>query len=145
MKENGQSVTRHSLSLLIIYSTSTLSAQTPDTAFFEAKIRPVLAAHCYGCHSSKLKAPMGGLVLDTKSGGLQGGGRGPAIVPGKPAESVLVKAMRFTDTHLQMPPSGKLADPVLATFEQWIAAGAPDPRAVAGGHFNPSRKGLLRR
>src|SRR5260370_35830667 len=59
-----------------------LSAQTPDNAFFEAKIRPVLAKNCYGCHSSKLKAPMGALVLDTKSGLSADGGPGPAIVAG---------------------------------------------------------------
>ena len=44
---------------------SALWAQKPDASLFESKIRPVLAAKCYGCHSSKLKAPMGGLVLDT--------------------------------------------------------------------------------
>ena len=43
-------------------------SQTPDAAFFEAKIRPVLATKCYACHASTLKAPMGGLVLDTKAG-----------------------------------------------------------------------------
>src|SRR4051794_11253298 len=115
----------------------TASAQTPDPAFFESKIRPVLAGKCYGCHSSKLKAPMGGLVLDTKSGMLKGGALGPAVIPGKPAESHILKALRYTDPHLQMPPNGKLPDNVIADFEQWIAAGAPDPRkdvpASAGG------------
>ena len=99
-----------------------------DTAFFESKIRPVLATKCYGCHSSKLPAPMGSLTLDSKAGVLKGGATGPVIVPGKPAESRLFKALRFTDPHLQMPPSGKLPDAVIADFEQWIAAGAADPR-----------------
>src|SRR5687768_6446834 len=45
-----------------------LSAQTVDSSFFESKIRPVLAQNCYACHSSNMKAPMGGLVLDTKAG-----------------------------------------------------------------------------
>ncbi len=109
----------------------TALAQTPDASFFEAKIRPVLANKCYACHSSKLKAPMGGLIVDTKAGLLKGGTVGPAIVPGKPAESRLLKALRFTDPHLQMPPTGKLPDNVIADFEQWIAAGAPDPRRDA--------------
>jgi hypothetical protein len=99
-----------------------------DTALFEAKIRPVLAAKCYACHSSKLKAPMGSLALDTKAGVLQGGASGPAIVPGKPDESMLVKALTYTDAHVQMPPSGKLPNEVIEDFRQWIAAGAPDPR-----------------
>jgi hypothetical protein len=87
-----------------------------DTAFFESKIRPVLAARCYACHSSKLSAPMGSLVVDTKSGLLKGGVSGPAVVPGKPAESRLLKALTYTDPHLQMPPSGKLADGVIKRF-----------------------------
>lgn len=107
------------------------SAQSTGDDFFEKKIRPVLATNCYGCHSSKLKSPMGGLVLDTKSGLLRGGDSGPAIVPGKPAESLLLRAMRFNDPMLKMPPTSKLPDTVIADFEQWISAGAPDPRMEA--------------
>ena len=66
---------------------SAQSAQSTGDEFFEKKIRPVLATNCYGCHSSKLKTPMGGLTLDTKAGILKGGDSGPAIVPGKPAGS----------------------------------------------------------
>jgi len=109
-------------------SLSLLQAQALDPAFFETKIRPVLAASCYGCHSSKSKAPMGGLVLDTKAGLKKGGATGAAIIPGNVAGSRLVQALRYTDKHLQMPPSGKLADNVIANFEQWIASGAVDPR-----------------
>src|SRR5687768_11571845 len=93
-----------------------------DTAFFESKIRPVLAAKCYACHSSKLKAPMGSLVVDTKAGLLKGGASGPALVPGKAAESLLLKGLTYTDAHLQMPPTGKLPDSVIKDFEQWIAS-----------------------
>src|SRR5438045_3255346 len=103
-------------------------AQAPDAAFFETRIRPVLTTKCYGCHSTKLPAPMGGLVLDTKAGLLKGGATGPAIVPGKPAESRLLKAIRYADPSLQMPPGGKLPDSVIADFEEWIASGATDPR-----------------
>lgn len=98
--------------------------QKQDGAQFESKIRPVLATKCYPCHSSKLKAPMGGLVLDTKAG-LAG-----AVVAGKPKESRLLTAIRFEDQHLQMPPSGKLPDAVIADFEAWIADGAFDPRVA---------------
>src|SRR5947207_15855478 len=87
-----------------------LRAQTPGPEFFEAKVRPVLAAKCFACHSSKLKSPMGALTLDTKAGMRKGGAAGPVIVPGKPAESRLLQALRYSDPHLQMPPTGKLSD-----------------------------------
>jgi hypothetical protein len=104
--------------------------QAPDFAFFESKIRPVLVGKCYKCHSSNLPAPKGDFALDTKDGLLKGGATGVAIVPGKPGESRLLMALRYADTDLQMPPSGKLPDTVIADFEQWLAAGAPDPRTA---------------
>ena len=84
-------------------------AQTTDVEFFEAKIRPVLVQRCYSCHNSKMAAPKGDLVLDTKEGLLKGGASGPALVPGKPADSRLLKVLSYTDPLVQMPPSGKLA------------------------------------
>ncbi|MDQ6707021.1 MAG: DUF1549 domain-containing protein, partial [Acidobacteriota bacterium] len=119
-----------------------LVAQTPDPSFFETKIRPVLATKCYGCHSSTAKAPMGGLALNTKAGLAAGGSGGVVVVPGKPAESRLAKALTYADPHLQMPPSGKLPDSVIADFNQWIAGGAVDPRTdsiSAGGTPSPLR------
>ncbi len=110
---------------------SVQSAQSDGNEFFEKKIRPVLATNCYGCHSSKLKTPMGGLALDTKAGLLKGGVSGPAIVPGKPAESLLLRVLRYNDLRLKMPPTDKLPDAVMADFEQWIAAGAAAPRTEA--------------
>ena len=117
---------------LILASGAWLLGQTPDSSFFEAKIRPVLATQCYSCHAAKMKAPMGGLVLDTKAGLAAGGVNGPVVAPGKPAASRLLTALRYTDTHLQMPPSGKLSAAVIADFETWIAAGAADPRTSSG-------------
>ena len=65
------------------------------TDFFEKNIRPVLAARCYSCHSAKLKSPQGGLFADTKEGLLKGGKSGaPSIVPGKPEDSLLIKAIQ---------------------------------------------------
>jgi hypothetical protein len=119
---------RLAVTLAILGTAISLPAQTVDFTLFETKIRPVLTAKCYGCHSSKLKAPMGGLTLDTKAGLLAGGATGKVIVPGKPQESRLLKALSYSDPNLQMPPAGKLSDTVIADFEQWIAAGAPDPR-----------------
>jgi hypothetical protein len=121
-----------------------LAAQPLDAGFFETKIRPVLATKCYACHSSTLKAPMGGLLLDTKAGVAKGGATGPVVVAGKPTESRLLKALRYTDPHLQMPPAGKLPDPVIADFDRWIAAGAPDPRieTAAGANTAAPLKGM---
>src|SRR3989337_1278488 len=87
-------------------------AQTVSNDFFEAKIRPVLAAKCYACHNSKMKEPKGYLTLDNKEGVIKGGTLGPAIVPGKPSDSKLLQAMKYADPHLQMPPSGRLRDDV---------------------------------
>ena len=134
---------RYSLMTLAVLSGPNLWAQPPDVAFFEAKIRPVMAAKCYACHSSKLKAPMGGLVLDTKAGLAAGGSGGAVITAGKPRTSRLLTALRFTDPHLQMPPSGKLPETVVADFETWIASGAPDPRAAApAGETTSALKGM---
>ncbi len=99
--------------------------------FFEKKIRPVLAESCYECHSASAKKLKGGLLLDTAEGLLTGGDSGPAIVPGKPAKSLLLATMRHEDPDpdLNMPPKkDMLPDHVLADFEQWIKMGAPDPR-----------------
>ncbi len=109
------------------------AAQPLPSDFFESRIRPVLATRCYACHASTLAAPKGGLALDTKAGVLKGGTLGAAVVPGNPSESRLLQALRYSDPHLQMPPSGKLADSIISDFERWIAAGAPDPRAEAVG------------
>jgi hypothetical protein len=111
-----------------------LRAQSPGAELFEKEIRPVLAEKCYGCHSSKLKSPMGGLVLDTKAGTKNGGTGGPIIVPGDPKSSRLLKALSYNETDLRMPPTGKLPDEKIASFEKWIAAGATDPREDAAGN-----------
>ena len=102
-----------------------LFAQTPDTAFFEAKIRPVLAENCYRCHSSTMVAPKGGIILDTKEG------LHSIVVPGKPAESRLMEVLSYEDPVVQMPPPGKMTDVILADFTKWIAAGAVDSRVTA--------------
>ena len=76
--------------------------------FFADKIEPLLKAHCLECHSHAADEMEGGLTLDSRSGWAEGGGRGPAIVPGKPEESLLIKAVRREDSNLQMPPDEKL-------------------------------------
>src|SRR5260370_20522576 len=111
------------LGILLAAVAAQLTAQSANTDLFEKKIRPVLAANCYGCHSSKLKSPMGGLVLDTKAGLLKGGASGPVVAPGHPEDSLLLRAIRYNDLQLKMPPAGKLSDSAIAGVEEWIAAG----------------------
>jgi mono/diheme cytochrome c family protein len=113
-------------------ATSSFAAEKLDPAaaeFFENKIRPMLAEHCYSCHSDKAEKLKGGLYLDTKAGMLKGGDNGPAIVPGEVEKSLLIKAIRYTDENLQMPPKGKkFSSAQIADFEEWVKMGAPDPR-----------------
>ena len=100
------------------------SAQTlGGIDFFETRVRPVLAENCYACHSSQAPQVMSGLRLDTRDALLQGGDRGPALVPGKPSESRLIQAVRHQG--LVMPPNGKLDDRQIADLEHWISLGAP--------------------
>jgi hypothetical protein len=66
-----------------------------DREFFEAKVRPVLVERCQKCHSTASKKQRGGLLLDSHSTILKGGDSGPAAVPGKPDDSLLVKAIRY--------------------------------------------------
>ena len=97
--------------------------------FFEAKIRPVLIEHCHRCHSVGGKEVKADFLLDTREGIRKGGASGrDAVIPGDPAGSPLLAAIRHTDSDFQMPPNTKLPDAVAADFEAWITMGAPDPR-----------------
>ena len=94
--------------------------------FFEAKVRPLLVQHCYECHAKDAKTIQGSLVLDSKQGWEMGGDNGPTIEPGNPDESLLIQAVRYEE--MEMPPKGKLSERDIATLEQWVKMGAPDPR-----------------
>jgi hypothetical protein len=99
---------------------------------FEKKVRPVLVEHCSACHSEqarKAKKLKGGLLLDSAAGIRKGGDSGPVIIPGKVAESALIRAIRHEDLH--MPPKAKLPDRSIADFEAWVTMGAPIPEAAA--------------
>ncbi|HEX4131501.1 MAG TPA: DUF1553 domain-containing protein [Pirellulales bacterium] len=102
------------------------AADNDPMAFFEAKIRPVLAEKCYSCHSADSKTLRGGLLVDTRDGLLHGGDSGPAVIPKNPDESLLLQALKYDG--FEMPPTGKLSEETIANFERWIALGAPDPR-----------------
>jgi len=99
-------------------------------AFFESRIRPLLATHCYECHSQAAKELGGNLLLDSRPGILKGGDTKPPIVPGDPDASLLIKAVRKKDAELQMPPDSKLSDTEVADLERWVKMRAPDPRTT---------------
>ncbi len=107
-----------------------------DVAFFEAKVRPVLVRRCEKCHGEAKQE--GALRLDRRSGWERGGDSGPAIVPGKPDESRLVRAVRHVDADLKMPPDGKIPDREVEALAEWVRRGAIDPRD--GG---PARLGAM--
>ena len=106
------------------------SATPEQVAFFESKIRPVLAENCYECHSATAKKLKGGLLLDSRAGVQEGGFTGPALTPGDPDASLLIEALRHTSEDIAMPPDQKLPPHVIADFETWVRWGAPDPRAT---------------
>ncbi|XZE34019.1 PSD1 and planctomycete cytochrome C domain-containing protein [Pirellulaceae bacterium SH501] len=96
--------------------------------FFESKIRPVLIEHCYECHSASSGDPGGELRLDTAALLKKGGTTGPLLQADAPEKSLLLKALSYDDNALQMPPTGKLPENVLADFRTWVEQGAVDPR-----------------
>jgi mono/diheme cytochrome c family protein len=125
------------LPLLITAALFTLAApvraaEPVDNDYFEKRVRPILVQHCVGCHGEKKQK--GELRLDLKAGFAKGGESGPAVVPGKPDESRLVKAVGYAD-DIKMPPKGKLTDADIATLTEWVKGGAPwpDDGAVAKG------------
>ena len=108
------------------------ASPAPDNGeLFENKIRPLFADNCYNCHSEKAEKLKGGLRLDTPEMVLKGGTSGQVIVPGDPTASLLIKAVRYVDPNLQMPPKDKrLPAKQVALLESWVKAGAPMPRSA---------------
>jgi len=136
------------LALCALYACAPVFAADPvakpsaaQIEYFETKVRPLLAEHCYSCHSSKAEKLKGELRLDSLEGMLKGGDRGPAIVPGHPEKSLLLKAVRYTDPELQMPPKNKkLGERQIAAIAQWIQSGAPWPAGEQASAPRPAKQ-----
>jgi cytochrome c553 len=120
---------RFTLSLLLFIVPAAALGQSADEAFFEAKIRPVLAATCFKCHGGAKTSH--DLRVDSREALLRGGENGPALKPGDPERSLLLQAMRHGKGELKMPPDRKLPDHVVADFATWIKNGAVWPKGVA--------------
>src|SRR5438034_9352166 len=104
------------LAVVLVFVASSAPALASDggkdgagVEFFEQRIRPLLVKHCYECHGPDAKKLRGELRLDTRAGVLEGGATGPAVVPGKPEQSLLIKAVRHADKDLRMPPKARLS------------------------------------
>jgi mono/diheme cytochrome c family protein len=115
------------VSLCALVAASSLPAAEAATgeqiAFFESRVRPLLVENCHKCHGPK--EHKGNLRLDSIAAILAGGDSGPAVVPGKPEESVLVSAINYRD--YEMPPTGKLKQQQIDILTQWVKMGAPWP------------------
>jgi hypothetical protein len=118
------------LGLLALFAfSSPVRADESLEAFFELKIRPVLATDCLSCHGGKKTSS--GLKVDSRESLIKGGDRGPAIVVGDPDGSLLIQAIRQSHDEVKMPPRGRLRDETIAGFAKWIKDGAIWP--AAGG------------
>lgn len=118
------------------------AAPSPEALkFFENKVRPLLVKQCQECHGPQKHK--GGLRLDNLAFMLQGGETGPAIVPGDAAKSLLIKAVKYDDKDLQMPPEDKMPAADIETLKQWIAMGAPWPQAEVAAAKVPHKPGTI--
>ncbi len=122
--------------LALWFGVLTISARAADDPagieFFESNIRPILVDNCYSCHSQQSAKIKGSLLVDSRDGLLKGGDTGPAIKPGDVEASLLIKAVRYTDDELKMPPKNKkLSSAQIASLETWVKMGAPDPRVAS--------------
>ena len=104
---------------------------TEQTDFFESKVRPLLARNCYQCHSEQAKIRYSNLRVDGRDALLNGGTRGPAIVPGDPDSSQLIQAVRYE--KLEMPPAGRLSEDQVESLVKWVKMGAPWPDLEVAG------------
>src|SRR4051812_12994756 len=110
--------------VLAVAGPSNAAGPPVDAEFFEKRVRPVLAAHCQGCHGPQKQK--GGLRLDSRTAVLRGGDSGPAAVPGDVGRSRLVEAVGYAGEP-KMPPKGKLPADAVADLTAWVAGGMPWP------------------
>lgn len=124
--------------LLALMPVAARGADRKEIEFFETRVRPVLAEHCYKCHSATSEKVKGSLRVDSLDGLLKGGESGPAVVPGKPEKSLLIKAVNHDPAaELEMPPKEKLSAGAIADLSAWIKRGAPWPLEKAAAVVAP--------
>ena len=119
--------------LLLFFGSTTFATELQNESgleYFEKHVRPLLARHCYQCHSKRAKEVKGKLLLDSQSGWMEGGESGVSVVPGDLDASLLIRAVRYGDADLQMPPIKQLSKEEIAHLENWVRMGAPGPKEV---------------
>ena len=107
---------------------------TPEAHYLET-VKPLLTRNCVSCHGAD--QPKAGLRLDTAAGALLGGHSGPAVLPGKPSDSLLVQVLDGTHPGIErMPYRRTPLDPSeVAILRQWITEGAKAPSHETPGLF----------
>ncbi|HUQ92362.1 MAG TPA: PSD1 and planctomycete cytochrome C domain-containing protein [Bryobacteraceae bacterium] len=118
-------VTRGHLALVLLLGGSGQAQTGSDPVeLYKTRIQPLLASKCYACHT---QSALGGLRLDSRPSVVKGGNSGPAVIPGRPADSLLIQAVTHTHEKIKMPPAGRLSDSEIADLKRWVESGA---------HFN---------
>ncbi|MEX2260945.1 MAG: PSD1 and planctomycete cytochrome C domain-containing protein [Bryobacteraceae bacterium] len=127
----SRSAARLSLAALLLFGRA-LGAPGDPVEFFEKRVQPILTRQCLSCHGA---TKMGGLQLDSRESVLKGGQSGPAVVPGSPEASLLIRAVSHTHERLKMPPQGMLSLDEIAALRSWVESGA---------HWTPSTSSAQR-
>jgi hypothetical protein len=114
-------------------------AEDSPAQHFARHVQPLLASRCLSCHGSDEQE--GGLRLDSRAAALKGGERGPAVIPEKPAESLLIRAIKHEKHEYAMPPKERLAAGDIAALERWIKDGAFWPEKITLSSPPPATPG----
>ena len=116
--------------VVIFFTTTGFGKQeltSDQVAFFENKVRPILAEKCLECHSAEKGKVKGGLVLDSRADILKGGESGPVYNESNVEKSSLIKAINW-EGDVQMPEKGKMSQEEINILTEWFRQGIPDPR-----------------
>src|SRR5690349_18071080 len=119
------------LSVITAHAAPPDATQAERIEFFEQRVRPLLAEHCFACHGPRKQEA--GLRLDSRAALEKGSDNGPVVDWKDVAASRLVSAIRYDNPELQMPPApaGKLSDAAIAAIETWLSTGAIWPEETA--------------
>ena len=107
-----------------------------EERFFETKVRPLLVAKCYECHSEEISEA--GLRLDSHQSVLKGSDAGIVVTPGDIDASKIITVIRSRG-DMAMPPDGRLPAEEIKILEEWVKRGVP--WSGAGSEKNPLSNG----
>ena len=119
---------------VLLGSTASFAAEVPQTVDFLTQVQPIFVEHCYACHGPDEQEAA--LHFDQRDAALAGGDSGAWFVPGKAAESEIVRRLTADESERMPPAEGNnkpLSDEQIATIKSWIDAGTPWPEANAAG------------